>query len=55
MACTGDCNQGRNCDCAPDLPVQYAEGEPFAAEMTALFIIISCVFFMGFYIGRVTA
>lgn len=61
MACTGNCNQGRNCDCVPDLPVQYAEPEPdqeFGFDWVDFAILggaMAVVFVVGFGLGRALA
>lgn len=59
MACTHNCYQGRNCDCVPDLPVQYAEPEPDQEpgfdwiDLTILGGALVLVFAAGFWLGRV--
>lgn len=36
-ACNGDCNQGRQCDCAPDLPTEFP---PFNRRTAAIALIV---------------
>ena len=47
MKCTRNCNQGRQCDCTPDLPIQYAGPEPEEEGVDWVFVSI--------FIGAVAA
>lgn len=57
MICNGNCNQGRSCDCVPDLPVQFAEPEPkdpndFDGTVISALVILVAVFVVGYYVGK---
>lgn len=52
MTCTRNCNQGRQCDCEPDLPIQYTEPD----DMEAFdWWVIACAMALVFCAGLIFA
>ena len=55
MPCNKNCNQGRACDCVPDLPIQFADDEGDGGSMKdALYALIAMLilsFAAGFAVG----
>lgn len=55
MPCNNNCNQGRQCDCVPDLPIQFAEDDGYGGSMAeatyALIAMLILAFAAGFAVG----